>query len=128
MVFGFTALLVSLQGAPFLFTGIVLARSSPDHFHKPMRHPNAFLVKRGTYRFHGAAPCPVEIWQTDYRPPIGGGDGIDVVVAEEASGTFFEIRYAQPGWDELEAVRWCDNLQEAVSVVESVFRIVQWSD
>ena len=73
-------------------------------------HPTDCLVKRGTFLYNRSARCAVEIWQTGFRPGSGDHEDPDDV-REDAYGTFFEIRYASPGWERMTVGGgWCDSL------------------
>ncbi len=93
-----------------------------------MRHPTDRLVKRGTFLYDDAVRCVVEIWQVSIRP--GSGDEADEPeFAEDARGTFYEIRYASAGSSHITGGGgWHDSLEAAIEHVRSVTRDVRWDD
>ena len=86
--------------------------------------PSDRVVKRGTFLYDGSVRCGVEIIQTAFRPGVED----DVAPEEDAYGEFYEVRYSSPGADTCAGGGWHDSLAEAVCVVESKVRDIQWED
>jgi hypothetical protein len=83
------------------------------------------VVKRGSFLYDGAVRCGVEIVQTDFRPGCADSEAPE----DDAYGEFYEVRYSSPGSQTGGGGGgWHDSLAEAVRVVESKVRDIQWED
>jgi hypothetical protein len=85
--------------------------------------PSDRVVRRGSFLYDGSVRCGVEIIQTDFRPGVDD----DEAPGDDAYGEFYEVRYSSPSSQTHGAGGgWHDSLAEAVRVVESKVRDVQW--
>ena len=87
--------------------------------------PTDRVVKRGSFLYDGPVRCSVEIVQTDFRPGVDD----DEAPEDDAHGEFYEVRYSSPGsTTHGGGGGWYDSLADAVRVVESKVRDIQWED